>query len=161
MTGHTRLVEICFLIVIHSQAIPSNMKIRNTQIPSDDKNASDSLCDYQETTACPCQMTNTTGLCCNLHQYSSTGCSSDTTCSATEIIVMSSSLESFIISEKFFMELGICAENLKILRMRNSTIKNVTFSGLNSLETLDLRGNVVGAFREPDIFNIKSLYLSG
>jgi hypothetical protein len=163
MAGHTRLLAICFLIVLHSQIIPSNMIIKTTQIiPSDDKNASDFSCDFQPTTACPCQRTNNTVLCCNMHQYRSTGCSSDNACFAMEIIVSSSSLESSIISEKFFMNLGICAENVKTLIIRNSRIRNVTFNGLQSLEILDLRGNLVGAlFREPDISSIKFLYLSG
>jgi hypothetical protein len=160
------LLGIYFVVGFYNLVLTSTIKKKDIQIIEGENRASDSnykkfTCDTPTILDCPCHRTNATVLCCQVHQPSLSVCSHDPLCSAKEILILNSDLESSIISDAIFMDFGICTENLQILRIRNSKIKYVTFSGLKSLEVLDIRSNFVGGFKEPLFTNIQSLYLSG
>ena len=113
---------------------------------------------------CPCQCLNSSLICCNLYSPSPlpTGLWDSYSCPATEIKLLNSHLHSTDINRQFILSLGWQQSILRALRLRNCSISDTTFgSGLEGLLVLDLRGNKVEAFKEPEIGTLGSIYLSG
>ena len=109
---------------------------------------------------CPCQCINNTLYCCQLRR-SSRVCGTFT-CSVINVTIISSDLQHISISTKLSEWLGLNSSTVQTLTLSNCTIRNTTFGpGLDQLKILDLRGNIVEAFKEPDISSLDSIYLSG
>ena len=153
---------MCLVMILRNEVCSSNNEKKDITIIDVDKETFDEgfSCDFPPNQSCPCQRTNTTTLCCKVHLVPP-DCPPDHLCSVKEIVISSSFLDHSVISDEFFNTLGICTDSLKIIRIRNSEINNVTFSGLERLEVLDIRGNFVGGLEEPDLLRVESLYLSG
>ena len=129
-------------------------------------NVTEPACDIIATnpTPCPCQCLNDRLLCCNIdnpYPLPKGQCDSYN-CSATEITLLNCQLHSTVINRQFILSLGWRQSRLRTLRLRNCSISDTTFgSGLEGLRVLDLRGNKVDAFREPEVEMLDSIYLSG
>ena len=110
---------------------------------------------------CPCQCLNSSLIYCNLDSPSSGLCDSYSF-PATEIKLLNSHLHSIVINRQFILSLGWQQSSLWALRLRNCSISDTTFgTDLDGLRVLDLRGNNVEAFKEPEIEKLQSIYLSG
>ena len=173
MRTHTvQILSVTFLVIVATTVIAEGTfdKVKEdkaNEIDDDDETVlSDSdiaeACDRTGTSPnlCPCQSTNTSIICCNLG--SPTGLCDSYDCSATEITLLNCHLHSTVISKQFILSIGICQSSLRTIRLRNCSISDTTFGqGLEGLRVLDLRGNQVKAFREPEIASLESIYLSG
>ena len=114
--------------------------------------------------SCPCQCLNSSLICCNLDSPSplSPGLCDSYSCPATEITLLNCHLHSTVINRQFIHSLGWRRSRLRTLRLRNCSIGDTSFGpGLEGLQVLDLRGNKVEAFKEPEIGTLGSIYLSG
>ena len=88
-------------------------------------------------------------------------CSFIVSCDAQELLLHSFDLENVVISLQFLEKLGFCPNNLKVLRIRNSTFKNLQFKRLTNVKVLDLQHNIGETIDPPDSMQINSLYLKG
>jgi len=113
----------------------------------------------------PCQSTNTDKLICNLDSSTLAPpgqCDSSACNSAAELTLLNCHPHLTVISKQFILSLCICQSSLRTIRLRNCSISDKTFGqGLEGLRVLDLRGNQVAAFREPELDTLESIYLSG
>ena len=126
----------------------------------------EAVCDRIATNlnSCPCQCLNDSIICCNLDSPSPlpTGLCDSYSCPVTEISLLNCNLHSTSINRQFILSLGWQHSNLRTLRLRNCSISDTTFGqGLKGLRVLDLRGNKVENFKEPEKEKFESIYLSG
>ena len=144
----------------------------------------DTLCDKQGVTECPCYQRNTITVCCHTELVNSVDCLHDSQCDTTELVISTSSLLSVNITEEFLATLGVCTANLTTLVIRSTQVLDMVVEGLPSLTNLvvrdsevqglvvmdlprltmlDMRNNMMlGRIQEPyNIPAIKTLYLAG
>ena len=158
-------VMIAYNTVIADDGVMiENDVFRDTLDDDTAENETQTVCESVTTTPCPCQCQNDHLICCNLdHPYPlPNGQCDSNNCSATQITLLNWPLHSTVINRQFILSLGLHQSRLRTLRLRNCSISDTTFGeDLEGLRVLDLRGNKVEAFNEPELEILDSIYLSG
>jgi len=153
-------------IVIADDGVMVKSDILRDDVDIHDESDYDTVCASLATdpSPCPCQCINSSLICCNLegpYPLPPDLCGSYT-CPATEITLINFHLHSTAINRQFILSLGWQHRDPWTLRLRNCSISDTQFGeGLDGLLVLDLRGNEVEAFKEPEIQMLESIYLSG
>ena len=166
---NTRTVDIgsVLVIVMIQILIAGGGELVKSEVIRDTLDNSDDDKDMRESctlSPCPCQCVNTTLTCCGVRvatTYHLPEQCGRYTCPATHITLQNCHLLTAI-TRQVLVNLGWEVMQDWNLTLRNCSLDHLILGpDLLGLQVVDIRGNMVGSFRKPDIESIQSVYLSG